>query len=117
MSGSAAGTLIGIAFISVMEVISIFYVPWMIHLSQTIEATGDRWGRGDAKKFWGQFGAHVWTKNPLWPESWFSYGSDSRIHASVFQFDGRGMVLDLWSLFWVNRTLKAMGKMPGRYTG
>lgn len=66
------------------------------------------WGYSNFDVFMNEYNKRTWERKITFPYSHFSdVYTDTRIHASIIQFDGKGMILDFWSyikfLFWLNR--------------
>lgn len=63
-----------------------------IHKSMTIDST-DSWDYGTFEDFKREFSKYKWSKQPSFPESLFTNDHDTKIHAGIVRFQGRGMVL------------------------
>lgn len=72
---------------------TVFYeMHAFVHKKMTISYSTE-WGYGTFDRFISEFNKKKWEHDPQYPKSYFDYGTDSEIHASIVRFDGKGMVL------------------------
>lgn len=88
-----------------------FGVNGSVHKQMTIENSAKGWGYGTETDFWREFSKHKWSGLSSFPHSFFG-GPDTEIHASVIQFNGRGMVLNPIAFWRVSRKLKRRYNRP-----
>lgn len=84
---------------------SILRINSDVHQEVTIK-NSDTWGYGTYKTFVKEVEKRDWDRKNDWPESYFHSPSDSRVHASIFRFNGKGMVLGYWDYRKAEKYLK-----------
>lgn len=81
----------------------IFYsILFSVHKAQTRENSKE-WGYGSFKVFFENFKKIEWEYKDSWSSSRFSYPTDSKIHAGIIKFNGKGMVISYfsyWKFLW-----------------
>ena len=80
--------------------------PWLVHRDMT-RAHSHGWSWGTWRDFHREFQKYSWRREQPWQDSYFCFSTNSRVHASIVRFGGRGMVLDPVSLWRVNRWIRA----------
>jgi len=62
-----------------------------------VKTYGCKYGYASYKTFLSEFHKIKWeSRREIWPESFFDYTTSSKIHASIIQFNGKGMIIYLW---------------------
>lgn len=89
-------------------------VNWSTHVAMTTEHSLKS-GRGNRHLFWHHFAEHDWERRPHASTSYFDGSTDSEIHASIFRFDGVGMVLGLIDYTLVEWQLRRCTKSVARH--
>lgn len=85
--------IIVVASVVAFVVMGMASIPWQVHRAMTIEKTS-QWGHGTRSEFWREFDSHAWEPvDDAFADSWFERSTESKIHASIVAFDGKGMVL------------------------
>jgi len=68
-----------------------YWIPWAAHKEMTTRHT-HKWDYGTFETFKQEFAKRKWNHEG-WPKSLFDYSTKSQIHASIIQFNDKGMVL------------------------
>lgn len=79
----------------------------IIHISQTKEFT-DIYGYGNYLVFKKEFEKYKWSYDKNWKSSLFDYDTDSKLHAGIIKFNGKGMLL--WNPIDLIRALSLIRK-------
>lgn len=89
--GVTIATIVGILLLA-----GLFYTLTGIDISTHKKMTTDKtkqWGYGNFETFKREFEKIEWEEVDIWEDSFFDYSTNSKIHASIFQFNGIGMVI------------------------
>jgi hypothetical protein len=81
------------------------FITWRVHLSQTRDFT-EHYGWGNYRAFRHEFECRDWD-NENWRCSFFESDTDSKVHAGIVKFDGKGMLLPFFD--WLRVMLYLRG--------
>lgn len=79
-------------------------IDWSVHKDMTTSETNE-WGRGTYEDFKREFDKRQWTASDMFQGSFFAPGQN-KIHASIYMFDGKGMVFNPIDYFKVKLRIK-----------
>lgn len=74
-----------------MPSIGAWLIPWQVHKSQ-VKNHCHTYGYANYQKFIEEMNKHKWEQRG-WKDSLFDYQNKSEIHASVFKFEDKGMIM------------------------
>ncbi len=101
--------LIIIFYLDILALIYIFYllltVNWRVHI-QMVKDNTDNYGWGNYNSFVREFRKQNWTFNKIWNESLFDRDNNSEIHANIFKFNGKGMILPFFDYMKATKFVK-----------
>jgi len=85
-------TLLLLSLIGVFIIITL--IGWTVHLEMTKEDVSE-YGYGNYSDFKKEFNKKEWTRNKMYPKSFFNDIGflDNHIHARIIKFDNKGMCL------------------------
>lgn len=76
----------------ILIVASFLCIPWQTHLDMTKDYS-KVYGKANYKKFIEEFEKIDWNRDDWFENSYFHYESDSKIHANIYKFNGKGMLM------------------------
>jgi hypothetical protein len=87
-----------------------------VHKSMVVDSC-EQWDYGTFDQFTEQFNKTKWEAPvPMWTRSFFNYSSDSKIHAGIIRFNGKGMVLGPFDYLKFQRFLEKHKEMRNART-
>ena len=85
-------------FIMLLVIVSLAYlnvihIPWAVHRSMVRE-NNSSYGKTDHKKFVEEFNKVEWIYKESFKDSLFSIDNKDQVHASIIEFNGKGMIIN-----------------------
>ncbi|WP_442636515.1 hypothetical protein [Rossellomorea marisflavi] len=79
-------------FILTFITVTFSMIPWITHI-QMVRDSGIDYGWANYKAFKREFAKYNWTHDGVYENSLFDYNNGCKLHASIFKFDYKGMIM------------------------